>query len=75
MAVRRQELQRRIQGQGERNRTTTKKVNQILLQARQWVQMWHSHRGDSATPAAIIEALEECGGGEEIILNIKKICS
>ena len=50
-------------------------VNKILLQARQWVQMWHSHGGDSATPVAIIEALEECGGGEEIILNIKKICN
>ena len=50
-------------------------VNKILLQARQWVQMWHSHGGDSATPAAIIEALDECGGGEEIISNIKKICS
>ena len=45
-----------------------------VLQARQWVQMWHSHLGEGATPAAIIEALQECGGGKDVILSVKKIC-
>ena len=45
-----------------------------ILQARQWVQMWHSHLGEEATPAAIIEALQECGGGKDVVLSVKKIC-
>ena len=67
-----------------RNKGSRVKVNKLfqnenldifgVLQARQWVQMWHSHLGEEATPAAIIEALEECGGGKDVILSVKKIC-
>merc|ERR1711953_1325925 len=53
----------------DRNRNKGSKVK-----ARQWVQMWHSHLGEEATPAAIIEALQECGGGKDVILSVKKIC-
>merc|ERR1712004_734286 len=53
----------------DRNRNKGSRVK-----ARQWVQMWHSHLGEAATPAAIIEALEECGGGKDIISSVKKIC-
>ena len=62
---------------GGKQRNCCKRRNNITQapQALQWVQMWHSHLGDLATPADIIEALKECGGGEEIILNIRKICN
>ena len=45
-----------------------------VLQARQWVQMWHSYLGEEATPAAVIEALQECGGEKDVILSDKKFC-
>ena len=61
--------------QKSKKRRNNKYIVLFTLQARQWVQMWHSHLGDAATPAAIIEAIQECGGGEEILINIKKACN
>ena len=57
-----------------KNVSKEKSKHFAVLQARQWVQMWHSHLGEAATPAAIIEALQECGGGKDVILSVKKIC-
>ena len=56
-----------------KGKSRKREIISCCMQARQWVQMWHSHLGDLATPAAIIEALEKCGGGEDIISNIKNI--
>ena len=67
----------RNKGSKVKVRNTFRRINPniiCVLQARQWVQMWHSHLGEAATPAAIIEALEECGGGKDVILSVKNIC-
>ena len=45
----------------------------LLPQARQWVDMWRSHMGNAANRRNIILALEECGGGADIIATLKEL--
>ena len=45
--------------------------NKHYLQARQWTQMWHSHMGNAANRQNLIYALEECGGGADIVAELQ----
>ena len=48
-----------------------KDLTHLLFQARQWVDMWHGHMGNAANRRNIIQALEECGGGADIIATLR----
>ena len=58
----------------ERSLFTDRQNILFTVQVRQWVNLWHSHLGDEATPKALVDVIsrKKVGGATKMRDEIKK---